>query len=268
MVKKIIYWIFIVLATGFIVGGAVYIGIVLSSKEDNRKTSDNGSPLKEKEETKDLIIEYKEEVYQAKDTDGNIIVENRRNLPSIKSTKYQEQADKIVNYLKEHSDLRWQEMKSSADDYVKLNMNEKVGVDYVLGNLAQNDSYATFVFKMSGSMGGVSWDDLEAFTFDIKTGDLLSLKDVSSDNVGLRQYVYKELVNYITEQEYVSDLDEGWQLRMQDKISETGNWYLTDEGLNFAFPKYSFGPGSIGIVEYKFEYKDINDFLKENYKKK
>ena len=266
MIKKVIYWTIIVIATAFIVASAVYIGLMLSSDQGKKKSKSNTS-LSFKEETADFKIEYKEEVYQVKNSDGELIVENRRNLPTIKSIKYQEQADKIANFLKDASDQVWQNMKVSADDYAKLNNNEKVGVNYALGSVEQNDIFVTFIFKMSGSMGGLSWDDNKAYTFDIKTGNLLNFKDIASDEEGLRQYVYKKLVDYITEQEYAELLDEGWQIRMQDKIKENGNWYLSKDGLNFTFPKYSFGPGSVGIIEYKFDYKDVNDFLVESYKK-
>lgn len=47
---------------------------------------------------------------------------------------------------------------------------------------------------------------------------------------------------------------------------ETKNWYFTNEGIKFSIPKYSIGPGFIGVVTNTNSYETVNQYLKEEYR--
>ena len=170
-------------------------------------------------------------------------------------------------FLTDLSNTKWAEIKSSADEYSKLELTEKVGVDYIISNINQTDKYFSFKIEITGSMGGVSWNDEETYTFNPKTGELLTFEEISSDVTGLRQIIYTKLVDVISNQEYSKDLDKEWKSRLVKEIITSGNWYISDEGISYCFSKYSFGPGYIGTIKHTIKYEDINDFLNTNYKK-
>lgn len=265
--KRIGVFIFIMVATAFIVGASVSIGIrtseYFSKKDDNKKV--NKEKIKTDEITQDFKIEFREELYTLKDKDGNIIVENKRTIPNIISEKYQEQANKIVDYLIKSSDDEWQKIKVSSDEYYSQNISEKVGIDYLLSVLEQNDKYFTFAFDMSGTMGGVSWDNRVGYSFNTQTGNLLNLNDISTNVNELINTCYNKISEYINSKEYVNELDNQWQLKLKKLISEDGIWYLTKDGLSFSFPKYALGPGSIGIISYMISYDDLGNLISSEY---
>lgn len=264
--KRNIRWILIFVATAFIVAASVNIGIQISNYLNENK-KDNESSLSKKEETKDFKIDYKEETYKLENSNKKTIVENKRNLPIITSEKYQEQADKIVYYLTQISDKKWEEIKLSSDDYRKLDLNDKVGINYSINSVEQTDKYFTFKLTTSGSLGGIGWDDEEAYTFDIKTGSVLELANISSDVDGLKQYLANGLNKYLSEQDYSKDLDKDYNNKIIIELNKLGNWYLDKDGLHFVFKRYTFGPGYIGLVRFNSSYEDINNFLLEDYKK-
>ena len=263
MTKKILYYIYITISLVFVISSTTYLVKIFSSY----KKINNKSLFLLNNEKKYLIIEYKEDIYQTKDSNGNIVTESRRNIPIIKSIENQKQADKIVNYLTKKSNERWKDIKKSADEYTKLNNNQKVGVNYILGNVAQSEYYSSFIFRLNGHMGGLDCSDIKAYTFNNKTGKVLKLSDITSNNKKLKKYLSDEIINYISKQEYVDKLDKNWKKKIGDTIAKTGNWYINEDGLNIIIPKYSIGPGIVDIIEYRFDYKYINSFLLKKYKK-
>lgn len=266
--KRIVTFIFIMVATAFIVGASVSIGIGVS---EYIKNNDNKAPkeenVKQEETTQDFKVEFREELYTLKDKDGKVIVENRRTIPNIISEKYQVQSEKISAYLIKISDEQWDKIKISSDEYYSQNSTEKVGVNYLLSVLEQNDKYFTFVYDMSGTIGGVNWDDRVGYSFNTQTGDLLSLNDISTNTNELINICYTKLLEYISNKEYANELDSTWKTRLNQLISENGVWYLTKDGLSFSLPKYSLGPGSIGVISYMISYEDLGNLILEDYKK-
>lgn len=263
--KRLVRWIIIFIATAIVVALSVNLGIKLSEYANDKDNKEQ--QLNHNEETNDFKIEYKEETYKLENSDKKTVVENKRNLPIIKSDKYQEQADKIVYYLTKISDKKWEEIKNASDDYQKSGLKDKVGINYIIKTIDQTDKYFSFKLITSGSLGQISWDQEEAYTFDPSKGTLLELDNISSDVNGLKQFLFDGIKKYMLEQDYSEDLEKDYEVKIYQELDKVGNWYLDKDGLHFMFPRYTFGPGYIGIVKYNASYKDINNFLLEEYKK-
>lgn len=265
--KRISVFIFIMVATAFIVGASVSIGLRLSDyirTEDNR---DKKEQTTESENiTQDFKVELREELYTLKDNKGNIIVENKRIIPYISSEKYQNQSEKIVNYLIKVSDNQWEKIKISSDEYFSQDIEEKVGVNLMLSVLEQNDKYFTFAYDISGSIGGVDYNDRLGYTFNTQTGELLDLNDISTNINELINTCYTKILEYINSKNYEKDLDGTWQTTLKQLLYQNGVWYLTKDGLSFSFPKYSLGPGSIGVISYMISYDNLGNLISEDYK--
>ena len=62
-------------------------------------------------------------------------------------------------------------------------------------------------------------------------------------------------------------MEEGTTL--EDKLieyEESGNWYFKDDKLMIDMPKYSIGYGAMGTISTDISVKDINEYLKDEYK--
>ncbi len=264
--KRIGTFIFIMLATAFIVATSVSIGIGVSEyiKNQNEEKPKKES-IKKEETTQDFKVEFREELYILKDKDENVIVENKRTIPNIISEKYQIQAEKITDFLIKISDEQWGKIKVSSDEYYSQNSSEKVGVSYLLSILEQNDKYFTFAFDNSGSIGGVNYEDRVGYSFNTQTGELLNIGDISTNTNELINLCYTKLLEYISSKEYANELDNTWKVSLKQLLSKDGVWYLTKDGLSFSFPRYSFGPGSIGVISYMISYDDLGDLISNEY---
>ena len=264
--KRIGTFIFIMIATAFIVAASVSIGIAVSEyiKNENEPKAKEET-IKKEETTQDFKVEFKKELYTLKDKNENVIVENKRTIPNITSEKYQTQAEKITDFLIKISDEQWEKIKVSSDEYYSQNSTEKVGVTYLLSVLEQNDKYFTFAYDNSGIIGGVNYEDRTGYSFNTQTGELLNIDDISTNTNDLINICYTKLLEYISSKEYANELDSTWKVTLKQLISKNGVWYLTKDGLSFSFPRYSFGPGSIGVISYMISYDDLGNLISPNY---
>lgn len=265
--KKVLYFLFILVATAIVVAMGVNLGMKASkivSNENNSKQSKD-KLLKTEETTKDFKIEYKEEVYSVKNKKGSIMVENKRTIPIVTSEKYDYQADLIGQQLKEYSDVVWDDIIKTSNLNVE-ELEKNVGVDYVVNVVEQNDKYFTFVFDLSGSLGEFEKSARDAYTFNTATGELLQFDAITDNEAMLIDKCYEILSGYIAHQEYSGDLDIDWHVNLKDLINKRGVWYLTKDGIAFAFPKYSLGAGYIGVISYTVSYDDLGNLIKEEYK--
>lgn len=264
--KRVLYILFLFVATALVVAMGVNLGMKASkmlSNENIKQSKDK--MLKTEETTKDFKIEYKEEVYSLKNKKGKVMIENKRTIPTITSDKYQEQADLIGQQLNQYSDEVWAEIRRTSDLNVE-ELEKSVGVNYILNVVEQNDKYFTFVFDLSGSLGELSKSSRDAYTFNTSTGKILQFNFITDDETGLIEKCYDILFRYISRQEYSGDLDINWNDNLKELINKEGVWYLTKDGIAFAFPKYSLGAGYIGVISYTVSYEDLGNLVKEEYK--
>lgn len=266
--KRIGIFIFIMVATAFIVGASVSIGLRISEYINNEnEKKEIKEDVKKENKTLDFEVEFREELYTLKDDNGNTIVENKRTIPNITSDNYPNQSEKIASYLVKLSDNQWEKIKISSNEYFSQNSDEKVGVNLLLNVLEQNDKFFTFAYDMSGSIGGVDYNDRLGYTFNTQTGDLLDINEITTNTNNLINFCYTKLLEYINGKEYVKDLDGTWQVNLKKLIFQTGVWYLTKDGLSFSFPKYSLGPGTVDVISYIISFEDLDDLILDEYKK-
>ena len=292
--KNFLRFIFILI----ILAAGIYIGInyneyrraredntaVASNINDNtaNETAENNSNTNTEntviDSKNDFIITYKDEEKIAKTKKGYIAITNKRNVPTIESKSNPEVAKKIEKELIKISDKMWNDVNENADEYAVdmdeyLDSNSEIGVSYIISTGFKNDKIITFNFETIGSMGGVPWDGYSGYNFDIKTGERLTLKSISNNYSKFTKYIADEMEESIESQgllddvkEYIS-LEEGTTL--EDKLieyEESGNWYFKDDKLMIDMPKYSIGYGAMGTISTNINVKDINEYLKDEYK--
>ncbi len=121
------------------------------------------------------------------------------------------------------------------------------------------------------NMGGAhGLETRNYFNFDLKTGDLIKEKDLFKANYQfeLTELIKKRIVEESKEykdqknSEPIIDLEDTdyWT----DSIKANGNFYITDEGINYVFNPYEIAPYYIGQTEVSLPFNRLKNLLKPN----
>jgi len=121
-------------------------------------------------------------------------------------------------------------------------------------------SYGIDRYVFMGGAHGLS--NRTYFNFDLKTGKIINEKDLFTDNY---QLVLSELIKkHIKEEqkEPIADLEE--TIFWTDSIKPNGNFYITDESINYVFNPYEIAPYYVGQTEINLPFEQIKNLLKPN----
>ena len=260
---------------GLLVSGVVSFKVNNSSKATESLESNNSELNADAKvsENSDFVITYKEETEEFKNSNGSVVITNKRNLPVISSNGNKSSADKIVKYLTDVSNKDWNDLKDTSNGYAKDFPDDyKVGVEYKFGTVMNNTmSIVSFSYDMSGSMGGVSWIGNWCYNFDKSSGDVLEFDDVinnSSAKDNLYDYIVKDIENSGNyDSLWDNDVSGYWKDLVKENMFNLGNWLFTDKGITVTFDKYLLGPGATGVISVDIPYGELNNYLKDEYKR-
>ena len=105
------------------------------------------------------------------------------------------------------------------------------------------------------------------FNFNLKTGKLIAENDLFIDNytILLSELIKKRIIEEsknTKESEAILNLDDTdfWT----DSIKPNGNFYITDESINYVFNPYEIAPLYMGQTEVTLPFDRINNLLKPN----
>ena len=232
------------------------------NNESNTNTTKTPTSVEEPKNKNEFQITYTEESYKAYKENGEYTVESKRNLPVITNPANQNAADKIVKSLTDFSDKKWKEIKEASEEYKDLQY--KAGVQYLFNTYLVKDNYIVLQANQSGDFGGVGWTAEEFYNYDAKTGNFLTLKNISTDYNKFNEIISNKVHEYINKNMnvIVPDLEES----VNDILNQDGNWGFTESGISIVLPKYSIGSGADGVHIVKIDKSDINQYLLEEYK--
>jgi hypothetical protein len=270
--------IFIGILVGIIVMLLIFIGLLFtgiiilntndSTKKDSNIVSDNDTNTEEDSKSNIFEITYKEESYSTKNSSGTVISTSTRNIPVIVNESNQQAADKIVSTLTEISDKEWNNnIKKTADEVAANDVPyTNLGVTYLFSNGTTRQNSITFMLELNGDFGGTGWLEKSGYNFNTETGDLLTLESISNDYTSLKNKLFEESKNYITNDKYLSCLVEDWTDTLPSLFNVSGNWFFNETGITISLPKYSVACGADGIIQIDISSEKINDYLLEDYK--
>lgn len=112
---------------------------------------------------------------------------------------------------------------------------------------------------LGGAHGGDIWSD---YTFDLKTGQQLSLDDLMTKDSG-----YRDLINSFIKKEIESKVAAGelYEIATFEDIGDNPAFYLTPDAIVFYFQQYEYFPYASGIQQFPFKYTDLSGILKKEY---
>lgn len=117
-------------------------------------------------------------------------------------------------------------------------------------------------------MGGAhGLNTINYLNFNLKNGKLITESDLFMKNSTkkLTELIKKRIVEQSKEDESLEPIKnlektDYWI----DAIKPNGNFYITDESLNYVFNPYEIGPYYLGITEVRIPYERLKNILKPN----
>ncbi|OPZ03000.1 MAG: hypothetical protein BWZ11_00452 [Bacteroidetes bacterium ADurb.BinA395] len=130
-------------------------------------------------------------------------------------------------------------------------------------SLWSDENIFSYGIKRYVFMGGAHGLSTQTFlNFDLKTGKTLTEKDLFIPD-------YKEKLTTLIRERLIEENDEISEYRdlnqtdyWVDSIQPNGNFYISDEGINYLFNPYEIGPYYLGETEVRIPYARLKDILK------
>ena len=242
-----------------------------------------------KTEEKDLVQKY----YLSKDTaKGSLSLDIEVEIPVKFANKDVLKAIRatIITNLFDDSYIKY-----SNDSLVPLFTNELV-TDYRENNeplLEKLDSTNRYSFNNEHNLSGFSLlsdkkiyvygieryvymggahglETRNYYNFDLKTGKTISEKDLFKDSYEneLTDLIKKRIIEESKEIKETKDSEPILSLEdtdyWTDSIKPNGNFYISDEGINYVFNPYEIAPYYLGQTEVLLPYDRIKSLLKPN----
>ena len=115
----------------------------------------------------------------------------------------------------------------------------------------------TLLFNDNSYTGGAHGSySTRGYSFDMATGEKLSLASLSADEAALRDFLTQEMVQQAREDAYIHDQMEGFV--EEDALEETlaallrsGSWYLDYEGMEIFSDLYEISSYAAGMVSFR-----------------
>lgn len=128
----------------------------------------------------------------------------------------------------------------------------------------QNDLISLQVRRVSNKGGSESYETFRNFVIDLKTGNILSEKDIFIE--GYEPQLRRIIINKLLKQNGVNDISELEQLGYfgVDEIVPNRNFLIDAKGITFIFNKGEYSAYLISAPVIFIPYEEIRHLLREN----
>ena len=226
------------------------------------KTDEYGVPEK-------VFVDYGDSMYGDVSPDGKLSIYNKRVIPSLINTPY---ASKIVKIISDASAVYWNPaVKQTDEDLANYDPNKtppaKYGIQYyAMHDLFNKNRILAFSCVLTGSMGGATWDALEFYDFDLRNGDLLTLKEICIDVNTCENILYTYFVESLKHDERFTDLVPDYENLVKENLFKTGSFGYTTKGFALVIQKGVIASNASDVFAYVVPYKNFNEYLKEDFR--
>ena len=150
--------------------------------------------------------------------------------------------------------LYTEKLSKSEEDYVKYQYEVYINneVTYDKNNII---SIVMTKYEFTGGAHGMTY--LDAYNYNLLTGDRLILKDMFKQGVN-----YEEIVNNFIMEEINNNPE--IYLKGDDAfkgISENQDFYIDEDGIVIYFGLYEIAPYYVGIPKFKLKFDEFNKYL-------
>ena len=241
-----------------------------TAKSASQITDENKFPESDTTKTSKVSVKYETETYETKNDEGKVVCHSERNIPIVSNPAYMRGAKRIENTLKGTMNDLWNnDLKRFSDDAKNIELeNGPVGVKYMANLEYQTDEIVTFSLIIDGDFGTTAMGAHELYTFDIKTGENLSLESSSNNSselinniIVLTKEAIKERGIHIT----VHD-NETEDMVITSNMSRQGHFGILADGIHVNYQKYDITKESDQVIGVTLEKNKSNSLLKDEYK--
>jgi len=199
------------------------------------------------------------------DSIRNTIVSNLFGLEYV-SISNDSVLQKFTNDIKQEYKLTNEPILNEMDEKSLYSFNNEHILDGF--SLLSDESIYSYGINRYVFMGGAhGLNTINYMNFNLKTGKQITESDLFMKNSTpkLTELIKKRIVEQSTEDESMEPIKnlaktDYWI----DAIKPNGNFYITDESLNYVFNPYEIGPYYLGITEVRIPYDRLKGILKPN----
>lgn len=276
MKKRIWAWAFAAAMLGSSL--SVQAQAVTTDNTNNTETTKVATTNQEKQAVQVTFKKLGGEIRDGKK--GSLLVKIRGNYPVLTAGSENAAVDKINDYYKgqveaiqEKKDVTYEAAKAYYDKEVyksdESDPNSWKGYElnstYTLAH--QGDKVISFIkLDSSYTADKAAGPKRSTENFDLKTGELLEFKDIVTDEVKAKEYIYEYIKDEIKD---AVDDDKGYlYYGYKDHVDEClaeGDWYLSNSGLVILMNEYVFKPGAEGTQTFYIPLSTFK-YLKADYK--
>lgn len=184
-------------------------------------------------------------------------LENEKIQSKINKILYKE-AVELKNEIEKMAQNDSEEFKKQGWSFRPYMVNTRYEVSY---NKKDILSLSVVYWQYTGGAHGNY--NKAAYNFDLKTGKLISLKDLFKEGVKYKEIITQEIKNQMQTEPEKYFIDEIDKLEV---ISDDKPFNIEDEGIVIYYQTYEIAPYSSGIPEFKIPFSLFKDDLKENFK--
>ena len=201
---------------------------------------------------------------ELKNKEGIPMLQVQGNSPIV-TIENNKKATKRINNLFENKKKAFEvqeaiDFKQAQSDYVQRTEEEKkywngygLGLSYIPKRMVEK--VISFVEDQHEYTGGAHPNSLSyAETFDTKTGQLLTLKDITTNEKEARNFINEQILKQTKDAQYKDYFFEGYEKDIKDILTDQ-TWYLSDKGIVVICNEYIISPHAVGILEFTIPYE-------------
>jgi hypothetical protein len=199
------------------------------------------------------------------DTIRNTIISN---LFGIEYIKYANDSiiQQFASDLKKEYKLTNEPILNEMDEKSLYSFNNEHILDgFSLLNDENIYSYGINRYVFMGGAHGLN--TINYYNFNLKTGKLITENDLFLKNTvsKLTELIKLRIIEQCNEDKGIKPIKNLEKTDFWiDAIKPNGNFYITDESLNYVFNPYEIGPYYLGITEVQIPYERMKNILKPN----
>lgn len=220
-----------------------------------------------------VSVELTENEEERHDEDGRLILSVTGNYPIV-SVKGNEEAEIKINayidgLVAEQAKLAdadetmaKEDLATRDEEMLEFFNGYGLGNEYTTARAdSQVISFRLDSYEYTG--GAHPTNAAVGYNFSTETGELLTLKDVVSDEAAARAFIEQTLAEQLKGPDYKDALFEDYADHIGEVLTDT-TWYFAEDGFHVIGNEYILGPHSSGIMDFVIPY-DSFELLNDDY---
>lgn len=223
-----------------------------------------------------VSVTFEETSDEIKADDGTVLLENSTSMPVVTIEGADEIAAKINADIETHYNLSsdGETLEMAKSDYEASQADENGGwfhgyAQSVTANVTRmDDKVLSLEITAYSDTGGAHGNyGVIVKNYNVKTGELISLEDLSDDYAAFHATALDYIVNLAQTPTYQEKLFGPTKEDLDSTLFEEGEWVFTQSGISFMSDPYVLSPYAAGEIYFRIPYEKAYDLgLKDDYR--